>query len=1024
MPAAVAAAAAVLSAPETFAPVASATAATAPAVSILIPSAGIATRIAPTSAVSASAPARSPSSDALKPVEKSDKVEKADKEKSSDKQKAAPAADPWVQFQNTAQPARSAADYEMHLAAHEMDMGQTLSLNNFDEFLCKPKINVQPFRHQIEAAITYFRHLAPRGLVADDVGLGKTVIAGLIVSELMARGRVKSLLIVCPRPLMDQWKGELINKFGIAAEAAPGAEFDRVRNAPVVITTYQTAASRIDFLIQRGFDMVMMDEAHKLRSLSGPGPGSTMAQAFQKFMANRGAKFVLMLTATPLQNKLWDIHSLMEILCAPQPNPLGTQEEFAARFIADGKGNARKLSEEAQDDFRRRVSQFISRRRRVDAGLLFPKRLVLDRKECPTLDEQVYLNDCLDFLGKLQLPPMEQCTFARSVLSSPAAAAGSLKKMKFNMPGDFHAQADELIARGEQAAEKPTTKGLALVELIRNLQREDPNWRAIVFTQRRATLRSIQKTLKEHGLDGEVCTFQGGDADTNRQSIADFTADPPRKRIFVATDAGAEGLNLQMCSVLINYDLPWNPMCVEQRIGRVQRLGQKASHVVINNLVLRDTLEEKVVLRLWEKLDLFKAAVGEMEEVLSLAGETETESFEQDILKMIKKSLTKADADKDIELKKRSLEDARSKFGEMRAATEEALGRLDPEDDAPAPKLDRRDPRKAPTDFALAALEKRSRKLVREGDRLTATVGRGAGETLVYTLNPNDPGLPFNGGPVTPPGGAPAVRLLAPGTRDFTELVDEWKARDHVFAVNSIGRTRPVDSVVNAWLAERGEPAARSVKVVRRGMRMCAELTAYVRAAVHHDRYESLVETPLRYPEDGVGFEMEAGLPVANVPLAALGEGWWKHAKSAVMRDAEADDAAVMRFCKFYEGRRREHQARLLRQVADRMNLGVTEHTTTERVLEKLAPRFGVDLIGDTATDVEEICRRLDEYKPAYKAAVADIDIKNKPSVEVRPVGLRAILYERMTAAVEMPDGSTRSLEVVPLSGRVFPTGA
>ena len=924
-----------------------------------------------------------------------------------------PPADVWTLFQNSAKPAANAAEYDLHLAAHEMDMSETISLQNFDEFLCRPKINVNPFRHQIEAAIKYFRHLAPRGLVADDVGLGKTVIAGLITAELMARGRVRSLLIVAPRPLVDQWKGELINKFGIAAEAAAGADFDRVRNHPVLLTTYQTAAARVDFLIERGFDLVIMDEAHKLRSLNGPGGGSTMAQAFHKFMANRGAKFLLMLTATPLQNKLWDIHSLMEILCAPQPNPLGSEEEFAARFIADGKGNARKMLEEAKDEFRRRAGVYISRTRRVDVGLMFPKRLVLDRKEAPILDEQIYLNDCLSFLADLKLPPMEQCTFARSVLSSPIAAASSLKKMKFNIPGEFHAKADELAERG--SAFTVTTKGKALAELIRNLQREDPaGWRVIVFTQRRATLKFITRTLEQEGLGEHVCTFQGGDVDNNRRSVADFCADPPRKRIFVATDAGAEGLNLQCCSVLVNYDLPWNPMCVEQRIGRVQRLGQKAAAVVINNLVLRDTLEEKVVLRLWEKLELFKDAVGEMEEVLALAGETETESFELDILKLIRKSLTRADVDKDLELKQKSLSDARNKFSEMKAATEEALGRLDPEDldETPCPRLDRREPRMKPDAFAMAALQRRCRSVTRTGDRVEAVPPRG--EPLLFTFHPEDPDLDKN---FPPAPGRP--RLLGVGTREFTELVDEWKGRGHVFAVNSIGRTRSIESLIHGWCRDRGD-TVRTVKVLKRASRMCAELTALVKASVHHDRYESLVEIPIRHTEDGVGFELEVGLPTANLPLAVLGENWWKHARNMLNRELERDGSPVRTFVDFYNRRRTEHQMRLLRSVAERTKLDITDHTTNERVLEKLAPRLGMDLTDRGPQDIDDLCRRLDEYKPGYKVAVADIDLKNQPRTEVKPVGLRALIYERASVSAELSDGRALLLDCVPLSGRVM----
>jgi superfamily II DNA or RNA helicase len=837
----------------------------------------------------------------------------------------------------------------------------------------------------------------------------------------MARGRVRSLLVVCPRALMDQWRAELATKFGIACEVGCGAEFDRLRNHPCVITTYQTAAARIDQLTERGFDLVIMDEAHKLRSLTGPGGSSSMAESFHNFLMNRGATFVLMLTATPLQNRLWDIHSLMEILAAPQPNPLGSEDDFAARFIADGKNFARKMHPGARDEFRRRTGAYITRKRRADVGLMFPGRLVLDRKESPTLDEQVYLNECLDLAGALALPPMEQCTFIRSVLSSPAAAAGSLRKMRVNMPGEFFKKTDELIRRGE--AFTVTTKTKALAGLLRSLRAENPaGWQAIVFTQRRATLRFLKRAMEAEGLGGDVCTFQGGDSDVNAKSIADFKADPPRKRILLATDAGAEGLNLQCCNTLINFDLPWNPMTVEQRIGRVQRLGQQKSHVVINNLVLAGTLEEKVVHRLLEKLELFRTAVGEMEEVLSLADESDGASFEMEVLGLIRKSLSRQDTDRDVELKKRSLDDARKKFEEMKEATEEALGRIAPEEDeVPAPQFDRRGPRRRPMEFARAALERRSKWVRPAGaDRIDVQPLRGP--ALKFTFNAQDPELSAQAAVLDPS----ALRLMAPGTREFTELVDDWKAKAHVSAVSAVGRTRSAQDVVRNHLQERGDKVL-NVTVKRRATRLCSELTAYAKATVYHDRHESLVDVAIRYGEDGVGFEHEAGLPSVNLPVETLGETWWKHAERAVRHELERPGSAFRGFAEFYEHRRVQQQLRMLRQVACRLKLEVTDHSTTERLLEKLAPRLGVEPTDFGPGDIEAACRALPELRPSYQAAVQDIDLKNLPKFEARPVGLRAILYERVTVAVDVirageSTPSTLMLDVVPLSGRVMPT--
>src|SRR5262245_17721542 len=231
--------------------------------------------------------------------------------------------------------AKDASDYELHLAAVEWTLSSALDINRLEDFLSLPLPNVEPFAHQVEDAILFFRRLAPRGLIADDVGLGKTVTAGLIARELLERGRIESLLVVCPKSVVEQWQEELDSKFGIKAAVAVGGAFGDLDRQQFWITSYQTARSRMDVIRARKFDLLILDEGHALRNLFGTEKAPLVAKAFEQLMREDSVRYSLMLTATPIQNRLWDIFSLLEILKAPQPNPLGSPDKFRSQFIAD-----------------------------------------------------------------------------------------------------------------------------------------------------------------------------------------------------------------------------------------------------------------------------------------------------------------------------------------------------------------------------------------------------------------------------------------------------------------------------------------------------------------------------------------------------------------------------------------------------------------------------------------------------------------------------------------------------------------
>lgn len=250
---------------------------------------------------------------------------------------------------NELAPADSDDDYRLHCAALEWSLAEPIIINSAEDIKSRIewKDRVEPFYHQVQNLMRFCRRL-PVTLLADDVGLGKTISAGLIVSELMKRSRVGKVFVVCPKILIPQWVEELDSKFGIPAYGAVGSELRGAHNRsePVIVTTYQSATSFLQRKQAGLFDMLILDEAHKVRNLHGTKQPPKMATAIFNALQSRMFKYVLMLTATPIQNRLWDIYSLLDCLAVARghQNPLGSPAKFESRFIADGRNVARVLN--------------------------------------------------------------------------------------------------------------------------------------------------------------------------------------------------------------------------------------------------------------------------------------------------------------------------------------------------------------------------------------------------------------------------------------------------------------------------------------------------------------------------------------------------------------------------------------------------------------------------------------------------------------------------------------------------------
>jgi len=802
--------------------------------------------------------------------------------------------------------AKDRDEYELHLAAHEWTLGSSLDINSRKDFESIPNIAVEPFAHQVEDAILFFRRLAPRGLIADDVGLGKTITAGLIAAELIERGIIESILVVCPKALLPQWEEELRSKFGIAATPAVGGDFRDLAKQSGWITTYATARNKIALIKERKFDLLILDEAHALRNLYSDPPPQT-ALRFRELMMADAARFVLMLTATPIQNRLWDVYSLLDICRCPQPNPLGTPQHFLGTFVLDHP-TARQLRASQRDEFRRRVSEAAIRTRRADTNLLFPTREVRDERLNPLADESAFLREALETL--LELPELEQMTHARTLMSSPWAAAAAFERAATSHRHTPALRQQFARLAGIGRSIRRSAKANKVVEFARQLQAAGGPSRLIVFTMRVETLSQLSSILEEEGFGEQISIFKGGQAQTNKKAVEDFMSDPPVRPILLSTDAGAVGLNLQAGNVVINYDLPWNPMLIEQRIGRVQRLGQKAEKVIVYNLVLKGTIEDRIVLRLMEKLNLFHQAIGEMEELLELTGfDDEHHSLEEVILELVKKAALQIDVEAQLQHMEQSRREAEEKLKEMREATEQVLKSIRPPDgEKRLEGLPRVEPRLPFENLVGQAL----------GRQFDEVRPQGTGR---FTVRKGLNWLTYQIGRRAAIGDA-TLRWVLPGTRHFEELTRSLRGEiaHHVLDATTV----PTDKLHDE-LGRRAEVlglTVEDIKIVNRTRVPASAACLKLTSKVSTDQYQTLSTVTMADRGHGVEELLEAHIAgtttTRNLPPASRLEAklWSQHTRDLEDGCLKAieNEGGIARFCEFYESRLSEELARLAEQ--------------------------------------------------------------------------------------------------------------
>ena len=512
-------------------------------------------------------------------------------------------------------------DYHLKLMAYQLQL-----VAGFDELLVLDAVNFTPFEYQVRAARTVLRRFRGRGLLSDEVGLGKTIEAGLVLKEYMLRGMVDRVLILTPPGLVEQWREELAAKFDLTDFITSNDPLFRSQGVhawekfPRVIASLATARLAKHRRVITGipYDMIIVDEAHHLKNRSS---------ASWKLVNKLQKRYILLLTATPVQNRLSELYNLVTVL---KPGQLKSPKEFSRQFVVRGDPRLPKN----RGVLRALLSDVMVRHTRSQISLKLPPRRAHTVKITLYPEEQALVEHIAALSRRIMANPelAGRHRFGLRMLlreASSSAAATHSTLLKLANASDLAAYQQDLQQLAHEAAAiQRSAKADALRKVLAaQAKAGDPHKKVIVFTQFRATLAMLEEQLQAWGFP--YALYHGGlSREAKDRAIRAFQEELP---ILLSTEAAGEGRNLQFCRVMVNFDLPWNPQRIGQRVGRIHRIGQEQP-VDIFNLTARGTIEEFVLDILDRKLNMFELVIGEMEMILGqLADERDFEEIVLDI---------------------------------------------------------------------------------------------------------------------------------------------------------------------------------------------------------------------------------------------------------------------------------------------------------------------------------------------------------------------------------------------------------
>jgi superfamily II DNA or RNA helicase len=595
----------------------------------------------------------------------------------------------WSEF-------RMITDYHAKYFAHELSRRHSAAdSEKLAGALFDAQVDLNP--HQVSAALFAFKSPLSKGaILADEVGLGKTIEAGLVLSQKWAEGK-RRILIITPASLRKQWVQEMKDKFFLPAMIMEAKNYNRMikdgvrrpfEQPDLILCSFQFAARHGEDLMVIPWDLVIIDEAHRLRNVFKPT--NKIGRALRSALLDVPK---VLLTATPLQNSLLELYGLVSFI---DEYAFGDVKSFRNQY-------ARLTGEESFSELKRRLEPVCHRtlRRQVLEYIRYTNRIAITEEFVPTEEEQTLYDLVSDYLRRpnLQALPSGQRSLMTLIMrkllaSSTFAIAGTLdslarkleRQLKDNAEKERHQQEfdDELSEDFEEFDEvidewpeddpvpAPLTedeiatikdeivdlkafrdlavsitenaKGEALLKALTAGFKKASDLGAadktIIFTESRRTQDYILQLLNREGYEGQIVLFNGSNSDEKsrevyatwkeankgsykisgsrtadiRAAIVEYFRDDAR--IMIATEAAAEGINLQFCSMVVNYDLPWNPQRIEQRIGRCHRYGQLHDVVVVNFLNKKNAADQRVYELLSEKFKLFSGVFGASDEVL------------------------------------------------------------------------------------------------------------------------------------------------------------------------------------------------------------------------------------------------------------------------------------------------------------------------------------------------------------------------------------------------------------------------